>query len=195
MPTISDPLQLPSYQSFVDTISILELPFSGSELHGIMCGYLSAGAPREGIAYLRTLIANQNDPAMRPATLAIFAVYTVTQQQIEGLGFEFQMMLLDDSEAMERRGQSFCDWCEGYTQGIRMAGVDYNELEDEDTQDALQHITEFADMDYESLHVEEEDDDERALIELIEYTRMAVLHIHSDLQANRPDRDDAETAH
>ena len=193
MPTITDSMLLPHYQLFVDSIVSLDLPFSGSELHGIMCGYLSAGAAREGVAYLRTLIVNPNDLATRPATLALFALYAVSQQQIESLGFEFQLLLVDENEPLERRAQSFCDWCEGFTQGIRMAGVDYNELEDDDTQDALQHITEFADMDFQSLQVEE--DDERALTEITEYTRMAVLHIHSDLQTSNPDRDDGETTH
>ncbi len=193
MSSIQDNLQLPVYQTFVDSIAPLELPFSGSELHGIMCGYLSAGTVQDGIAWLRTLIPNLNDPATRPAAMAIFEVFTVTQHQIESMGFEFQLLLLDENEPMDRRAQSFCDWCDGYTQGIRMSGVDYNELEDDDTQDALLHITEFADMDYESLDINEED--ERALTEVIEYTRMAVLHIHSDLQTNHPDRGEAETAH
>lgn len=193
MPTTHDSLHLPLYQTFVDSIANLALPFSGSELHGIMCGYLSAGAAREGIAYLGTLIPDLKDPSTRPATLAIFELYAVSQQQIECLGFEFQLLLLDEHESLERRAQSFTDWCEGFTQGIRMANVDYNALEDEDTQDALQHITEFADMDLQSLQVEEED--ERALTDIVEYTRMAVLHIHSDLQANRQNRDDDETAH
>lgn len=193
MPTIDDSLRLPVYQTFIDSIDCIALPFSGSELHGIMCGYLAAGAAGEGIAYLRTLIPNVTDAATRTATLAIFGVYTVSQQQIEGMGFEFQLLLVDESEPLERRAQSFSDWCEGFTQGIRMAGVDYNELEDDDTQDALQHITEFSNMDYQSLQVEEED--ERALIEVTEYTRMAVLHIHSDLQTNNPHLNDGETAH
>lgn len=192
MPTISDVQQLPPYQSFVDSIAMLALPFSGSELHGIMCGYLSAGATRECIAYLSTLIANPNDPDMRPATRALFEVYAVSQQQLKSLGFEFQLLLLDDSQPLEHRAHAFSDWCEGYAQGIRMAGVEYNELEDEDTQDALQHISEFADMDYEALQIEE--DDERALMEVIEYTRMAVLQIHGDAQINHPDKG-TETTH
>lgn len=194
MTTSNDSLLLPSYQPLVDSIDILALPFSGSELHGIMCGYLAAGAAREGIAYLRTLIPNPNDPAVKVATLAIFELYTITQQQIDNFGFEFQLFLVAEDEPLVRRAQSFSDWCEGFTQGIRMAGVDYNELEDDDTQDALQHITEFADVDYQSLHVDEEED-ERALTEITEYTRMAVLHIHSDLRTNQPNRNDGETAH
>ena len=193
MPLTSHTLQLPLYQTFIDSIAILDLPFSGSELHGMMCGYLSGHAAREGLIYLRTLIPNPNDPAMRAATLALFELFTVSQQQIESFGFEFRLFLIDEDEPLERRAQSFSDWCEGFMQGIRMAGVDYNDLDDDDTQDALSHITEFADMDYQSIEVSE--DDERALIDIIEYTRMAVLHIHSDLQASRPDRCDNETEH
>lgn len=55
MLTENKALHLPAYQMFIDTISVLELPISGSELHGIMCGYLCAGAPTEGEAYLRAL--------------------------------------------------------------------------------------------------------------------------------------------
>jgi yecA family protein len=193
MPTIRDSLQLPSCQSFSDSIASLALPFSSSELHGIMCGHLSAGAVREGIAFLGTLTPTINDPSARSAMLAIFEVYTVTQHQIESAGFEFQLLLPDDAESLSYRAESFSDWCEGFTQGIRMAGVDYDALEDEDTQDALQHITEFADLDYQSLQVEEAD--ERALVEIEEYTRMAVLHIYNDLRTGHPDRNDGETAH
>ena len=192
MPTIDDSLHLPLYETFIDSISILALPFSGSELHGIMCGYLAAGANQEGLVYLRTLIPDLHAPSTRDAMLTIFQVYTVTQQQMESLGFELQLLLVDEQEPIERRAHSFSDWCEGFTQGIRMSGVDYNELEDDDTQDALEHINEFANMDYQSSDLEE---DERALVEVIEYTRMAVLHIHSDLQANRPHQDDDEISH
>ena len=74
-----------------------------------------------------------------------------------------------------------------------MAGVDYNHLQDEDAQEAIQHLIEFAHLDYQSLKVD--DEDERALMEVCEYARMAVLHIHSDLQASKLERDNSETTH
>lgn len=193
MPINNDPMHLPLYQTFTESIEPLALDISGSELHGIICGYLSAGATREGTAYLRALIANPNDLAMRPATLALFEVFTVSQQQMDGLGFEFQLLLPNEHEPLLHRAQAFSDWCEGYTQGLRMAGVEFDDLQDDDAQEAIEHITEFADMDYQSIHFDEED--ERSLTEISEYTRMAVLHIHSDLQANRQDNTDTETAH
>lgn len=189
----NDPLHLPLYQTFTDSIAPLELDMSGSELHGIICGFLSAGAIRESTTYLRALITNPNDPAMKAATLALFEVLTVSQQQIQGLGFEFQLLLPDEHESLLLRAQLFSEWCEGYTQGLRMAGVEFDHLQEDDAQEAIEHITEFADLDYQAIEFGEAD--ERSLTEISEYTRMAVLHIHSDLQANQRGDNNTETTH
>ena len=190
MTTASSTLHLPNYHTFIESIAILALPFSGSELHGIMCGYLCAGANKEGVAYLRALMTNMNDATMRSGVLALFGVYAVSQQQMLSLDFDFQLLLPDDHSSLAERAQSFSEWCEGFTQGLTMAGVHYEQLQEEETQEALQHLTEFAQLDYHALKIDE--DDERALMEVTEYARLAVLRIHGDLlQANGQ----SETAH
>lgn len=55
----NDSLHLPKYDDFVQSISVLALTMSGSELHGIMCGYLCAGADSQGEAYIRALLNNK----------------------------------------------------------------------------------------------------------------------------------------
>lgn len=180
MSTPNNALRLPNYQEFFDSIAILALPISASEVHGIMCGYLCAGAISDGEAYLRALMTNKNDVVMR---VALFGVYAVSQQQMLNFDFEFQLLLPDDDYPLIERAQAFSEWCEGFTQGLTQAGVDYDELQEDEAQEALQHLIEFAQLDYHSLSVDEED--ERALMEVVEYARMAILHIHSDLlQAN-----------
>ncbi len=194
MTICSSDLQLPVYQRVTESILALNIPISGSELHGILCGYLSAGASQEGIAYLRAFITKANDDSTRHAARVLFDIYTISQQQIETMGFEFQLLLPDDSEALLYRAQSFTEWCDGFTQGIRMAGVEYEQIQDDDALDAIQHITEFAELDYESLQFD--GDDERALTEISEYARMAVLHIYSDLHTHRATLDaEVETKH
>lgn len=180
MSTTNAPLRLPSYQEFTESIAILALPLSASELHGVMCGYLCAGAVKDGEAYLRALMAHNKDVVMR---VALFGVYAVSQQQLLNFDFEFQLLLPDDDYPLVERAQAFSDWCEGFTQGLNQAGVGYEQLQEDEAQEALQHLVEFAQLDTHSLSVDEED--ERALMEVVEYGRMAVLHIHSDLlQAN-----------
>ena len=193
MLTNATPVSLPIYQTVIESITPLALSISGSELHGMMCGYLSAGAVQKGDAYLRALLAHQNNAIIRTAAPVLFEVYAISQQQIEGSGFEFQLLLPDEDEPLLNRVKSFSEWCDGFTQGIRMAGVDMDTFQDDDAQDAIEHITEFAELDYHSLQFDE--DDERALTEISEYARMAVLHIYSDLTANRQGLDDPETTH
>jgi yecA family protein len=189
MSNINIPLHLPSYQPFTDDMAILNLPMSVSELHGMMCGYLCAGATSDGEAYLQALITSPKDTDFRRAALALFGVYAVSQQQLLNFDFSFQLLLPEDHESLAYRAQAFSEWCDGFTQGITLVGVDAFQLQEEEAQEALQHLSEFAQLDYHHL---EFDEDERALMEVTEYTRMAVLRIHGDLlQANGS----SETAH
>ena len=174
-------VRLPPYFDFSQAISDLNLPISCSELHGVLCGYLAADGQRAGESYLRALLAQRESNDARQATLALFDVFSISQQQLSQLGFEFELMLPNDDAALSSRAQAFSDWCEGFTQGLTVTGVNFDKLQNEETQEAIQHITEFAQLDYAALHVNEED--ERALLEVIEYTRMAVLSIHADMRA------------
>ncbi|KTC86858.1 UPF0149 family protein [Legionella brunensis] len=194
MPIETTALHLPAYQTFMDTIAVLALPISGSELHGVMCGYLCAGVPTEGEAYLRALmVKNKKDDVTRAAALAMFDVFSISQQQLANFDFEFQLLLPDEQESLVVRAQAFSEWCEGFTQGMTMAGVSYEQLQEEEAQEALQHILEFAQLDYETLEVDEED--EKALVEVSEYARMAVLRIYGDLLDDTKRGNSSQTAH
>lgn len=186
-------LHLPNYDDFVELIAVLSLTISASELHGMMCGYLCAGADSQGEAYLRALSGNKKDDATRAATLAMFSIYTVSQQQINNFDFEFELLLPDDNQPLSERALAFSEWCEGFTQGLTMAGIDVDQFYDEEAQEALQHLMEFAELDCDTLDIEEED--EKALMEVSEYARMAVIRLHGDLVMNERERDGSDTTH
>lgn len=186
-------LHLPKYDDFVDSIAPLNLPISASELHGMMCGYLCAGADNQGDAYLRALTGNKNDETHRQVSLLLFSVYSVSQQQITNFAFEVELLLPDDDQALADRAKAFGEWCEGFVQALTLAGIDADQFYEEEAQEALQHITEFAELDYESLEVS--DEDESALMEVSEYTRMAILRLHADLVANERERGDTGMPH
>jgi yecA family protein len=186
-------LHMPSYQIFVESIAVLALPISGSELHGIMCAYLCAGETSKGDTYLRALIKHQAVEGLRAAASALFELYAVSQQQITHFDFEFQLLLPDDDQSLVERAKAFSEWCEGFTQGLTLVGVGFDELEEEEAQEALQHLTEFAQLDHEALHVEE--DDEHSFMEISEYARLAVLRIYEDLYSSHFKGGSSQTAH
>lgn len=183
MSTDSDNLQLPSYDEFIDSIAVLPLiTTSPSHLHGLLCGYLCAGAASHGESYLRALSGNKKDEPTRQAMLALFAVYSVSQQHITHFDFEFALLIPDDSYPLAERAKAFSEWCEGFIQGLTGAGIVIEQLYEEDAQEAFNYINEFAELDSDSLDMDEED--EKALSDIYEYARMAVLRLHADLIAN-----------
>ncbi|KTD11936.1 hypothetical protein Lgra_1394 [Legionella gratiana] len=177
-------LHLPNYDEFSENIAVLNLQISASLLHGAMCGYLCAGADIQGEAYLRALLNNKKDEASRNAVLAMFAVFSISQQQISCLDFGFEMLLPDAFESLLVRAQAFSEWCQGFIESLKLAGIGVARFHDEEAQDAFQHLIEFAELDCETIDVGE--DDERALMEVSEYTRMAVLRLYNDLVMNEP---------
>lgn len=174
--------QLPNHQLFCEQIDVLALPISGSEVHGVICGYLCAGALQEGDAYLRALSTNKRGEAARVAAQALFNLYTISQQQMDQDNFSFQLLLPDEEQTLVLRAQAFSEWCEGFSQAMGVAGITADQLDEEESQDALLHLSEFSQLDYTSLKVDE--DDERALMEVSEYTRMAVLRLYWDIKVH-----------
>lgn len=186
-------LRLPLYDDFVASIHPLNLDLSASGLHGILCGYLCAGADTQGEDYIRALLHNKKDESSRQALLSLFSMYAISQQQINHFDFSFELLLPDDDEPLLERAKAFSEWCNGFSWGFTAVGIDAEQFEDEDSQNAVQHIHEFAELDYAALDIDEED--ERALMDVIEYTRMAVAQLHSELVLNQRECGGIGTAH
>jgi uncharacterized protein YgfB (UPF0149 family) len=173
-------MELPEYDDFLGAISSLALPFSASQLHGMLCAYLVIGATDTATAFLTALSRSEQDQkTSRAATVALFNVLTITQQQLIHLGLDFKLLLPDDEHPLAYRAQAFSEWCEGFIATLNASNIQAKQLTDVDSREALEHIAEFSELNYETLDINEED--EAALAEVCEYTRIAVLHLHSDL--------------
>lgn len=181
-----------NYNAFIDAISPLALPLSGSALHGQLCGFLCAGKIQMGETYIQTLMDNPRDEASRTAAQALFYVYSTCEQQIHNFDFSFSLLLPDDEQPLFERAKAFSEWCAGFTHGLQLSGIKTHRF-DEETQNALEHISEFGQLDCDTLDMCEED--EKALVEISEYTRMSVLRLHTDLISSHSKDGDAETAH
>lgn len=183
----------PSCASFEDRIAVFNVSVSSSALHGIMCGYLCAGAVRKGEHYLRALMIKQEkNTETREAAGALFALYEISKQQLAETDFSFKLLLPDENAGILERAEAFSQWCKGFVQGIQCSEV-HMELSDEDSAEALQHLKEFAELDYEHLDIDE--DSEKALVEVSEYARMAVLRISSDLRSHQAESPAGDVRH
>ncbi len=173
-------LVLPDYASVMDLLAGLGLPFSVSELHGVMCGYLVAGKPEQGEAYLLAWVPNKTHDVTRAMKAILFQIYAISQQQFNENDFQFQLLLPDDEASLVVRAEAFGQWCVGFTQGLHLAAFNPSVFDDPELMDALRHVADFAQLDYDELSVETED--ECAFEEIMEYTRMIACHVYEEMR-------------
>ncbi len=180
-----------SYEHLSDELVSLELPIDVSELHGILTGCLVFGGQFQAENYLRSLLVNKTGAAYRQANNALFALISVTHTWLVNFGFEFKL-ILPSTEDLLTRVAGFNRWCQGFLEGFDMGGINIDDIESEDVLEILQHIDEFSQMNAEDFEYED-DEDEKAFLEITEYVRLAVLQILCDL--NEQGRENQEPIH
>ena len=100
-----------------------------------------------------------------------------TATGLEGDSFAFSLLLPDDNEALTTRAAAFADWCRGFLSGLGQAGIADLSMLGEDARGFLNDLERFGTLDVSG---DGGEDDERALTELTEFTRIGALIVHAD---------------
>lgn len=156
---------------------------SASELHGMLCGLICAGATDKGVEWLETILQvmePRSEELQHFNRDILINIFHRSLQQIAGFGFDFQLLIPDDDTPIAMRARSIGEWCQGFLEGIGFAGHLLNrESLSQTVADSLQRLYDISHIDYTSLAMGEED--EPALMEVVEYVRMAVLMVYTEL--------------
>lgn len=172
-------LSLPSGEALQSHVERLKIPSTAYEIHGQLCGYLCVGSSDKAEQYLQTLLEEKDVSQFEKEIRALASLLQVTYEQMSTMSFDFHLLMPDDEEPLDERAKSLGVWCHGFSDGILNSGVDISAIDASESRDALFHITEIANIDYDYTTVTEED--EKAFMEVYEYVRMAVLMIHTEL--------------
>ncbi len=166
------PADLPALADVQDSIRSLGLGVGAAELHGGLSGWL-AGGGANGPGWLAEVLA---EPALPAADGVLEALRTATTAQIEDPAFGFELLLPGQGEPLYERTAALFDWCRGFLGGFGLAAGAEPPLSDEG-REALADIARLAAA---SPQEEGDEEDERALAEIQEFVRVAVLLIHGD---------------
>jgi yecA family protein len=172
--------QMPDYSRIEGALNAIGLDLGASEIHGVICGLVCAGTSQSHIDWMAALFQDwpQEDLLAREARELIGELYYVTRDQIGNDDLTFMPYLPDDDQPLSARGKALSAWCEGYLYGLGMSGVTDQQLKG-DAGEALQDISHFTRLDYESL--ESGDATEQAYAELQEFLKVVTLLIWGDL--------------
>lgn len=173
------PLLLPSSETLQSQMTKLKIKPSAHEVHGEICGLLCVGSSEKAENYIQSLLEESDVTRYEKEVRSLAKLLQISYQQMSTMSFDFHLLVPDDEKPLEERAKALGLWCQGFSDGVLNAGIDLAAIKGEESRDALFHITEIANIDYDYTIVTEED--EKAFMEVYEYVRMAVLMIHTEL--------------
>ncbi len=107
---------------------------------------------------------------------AVQELVEYTHASLEQDDLSFELLLPGDDQPLAERAMAFARWCRGFLSGFGLAGIADLTLLGEDAREFLRDVDRFASLDV----ANEGEDEERALLELTEFTRMGVLIVRTD---------------
>ncbi len=172
----------PGFPPFADVRDVLARHRAGidpSELHGLIAGFIAAAGE----------LAGNNWPELLHVEIPRDAIGSgevlddLRLASIAGLAdpqFGFELLLPDDDEPLLARADALFAWCRGFLAGFVLAPE--AAALSEDAEEAFQDLAGIA-----AFVLDEDDQDEQALAEIVEFARVAALLIHADrARADRP---------
>ena len=157
-----------------------------SEYHGIICSRLCFG-----IKEFNDLISKDSNTNHRIVSLQLKEFNTALAEIIEEQEnlfksnvLDFQPLLPDESEPIEVRALALALWCEGFIDGYGMCiaelELDIKSIGDGEISEIIEDFSQISTLDPNSILQEEEE--EIALMELIEYVRVSVQLLLENLR-------------
>ncbi|MEO6226766.1 MAG: UPF0149 family protein [Thermomonas sp.] len=164
---------LPGWTDVADAANRLSLASTPAELHGALCGWLSAGG-EEVPAWPAQVMADDALPAPVSGD-PLDALRIASAAQLGDTDFGFQLLLPEDDVLVTERAGAMFEWCRAFLGGFGLAVGD--KKLSEEGEEALGDIANLAAARIDDVDPE---GDEESLAEIEEYLRMAVLLLHAD---------------
>lgn len=175
----------PDYDELAGALKRLNAGTSAADLHGSLCGYLCAGG--RGVQQFLTAVSLEHlaaDGVDAEARSVIGRLFRSSEQDLDDDSFGFEPILPAGDTPVSERAQALLQWCQGFLGGLGVGGFSDERKLSRDGREVLQDMAEIARS--QLSFDEDEEVDESALSELLEFARMGALLLREDLRARQP---------
>lgn len=171
----------PDYDALEAKLAAAIVTASAAEMHGLLTGWLCAPPTTggDGAAFLRKQLAAESPSSARLVDELAAEIGDWTRAQLADPEFGFTPLLPDESEGIARQTEALADWCRGFVYGLAEAGVRDLDHLPKDVREFLEDMLSLAGAESDATATEE--DEARALAELIEYVRVGVQLVYESL--------------
>lgn len=185
----------PDYADLRALLAARDWGLAPAELHGSLCGYLSAHGTASGLTWLDAIVdepvsADLVDSERRH----LLGLAAAALRTLEDGEYVFAPLLPAEPTPLAERVAALGQWCDGFVGGLGLGGLKRQNALSATGREAVDDLARIARTE---LTLDADDDpegDEQALAEVLEFTRMAALLIYEELRAARTGRGSPEAA-
>ena len=173
---------LPAHDDAARLLHEAGVPTSASEAHGIITGVLCAPngarvAWQELILGRETKISHETSAEL---SQLLTALHRSSYAHLSGVECDFTPLLPGDEHSLAEQIEGLSDWCRGYLYGLHVGGVQDAHNLSGDAGEIVRDITRISEAELDGSLADEEE--ARALVEIVEYLRVGVQLVFEELQ-------------
>lgn len=175
------------YDEVTDALKRMNLEQDAAEIHGGLCGLFCTVNGLDAPFWLdNNLTAAPEEDAYTVDALAsesrtlLTQLFNDTEKQLSGEGFDFQLFLPDDNSGLFSRVEALSNWCQGFLFGLSQGGLTDPEGLPGDLPEIVKDIVEISRA--ESYELDDDAQDEKDFMELVEFVRVAIQLFISEMQ-------------
>jgi len=171
----------PQYDQLDKALARVGAETDVAEVHGIVCGLYCATGTIEDSIWLPYVceeydLGDETDEELEHLLAHLRAE---SMRQIDDNDYTFYPLLPADSEPMAVRGPALSHWCQGLLFGLGLGGIgDSDKL----PENCGEFLADLGKMSHVEVGTDDEEKEEAAFAELIEYLRVGLLLIRDELQ-------------
>ena len=174
--------QSPSYADVADLLSAAKSNFHPAEAHGLLCGFICASSGKMDNRFQKLILGKNKNPEYREL---LQQLYEISYHQMSEFSFEFALLLPGDDSNINSRTEALGLWCQGFLTALKQANIPIQNREESDVTETINDFIEIAQVNYGD--IADDDEDETAYFELVEYVRLGALLIFQDLNMPAPE--------
>ena len=155
-------------------------------IQGMLIGLLCGDNDIQEAVWIKKLIEEANIKSVKESFLKVLHdLYQETNKGMNGSGFELELCLPDDNEALVYRAMMVGQLCEGILYGLGLIGC-LNDAENEIAPEVRELVSDFSDIasiDIDDLgkSVNDGDTEESDLMQLVEFVKIGILTMNESL--------------
>lgn len=171
----------PSHAELAAVLTRLACAAGASDLHGSLIGYLSMGGVPQAEGLLERL-ESTGDHAADAAAIDVFEdLIEQAQTQLDDPDLGFAPLLPHVEQPLPLRAEALRDWCRGFLGGLGLGGLAGDVALSAEGSEILGDFDAIAAAHFD--YADDDEEDENALAEVLEFVRVGTLLLHAELGA------------